>query len=186
MAKYKIRRIADKKTVIAQAGINEMTDIISTKDPFGSLNPFIGKAIDPEAIVRGTAGLDYVKDEKGNVARESVNPEYGMFHGAPGAGMPIEFSMTAQDMDYLNKHPGEKRKFDTDKVKKFLEKTQKSQLNQIIPKLESLYAIYRSAPYGLSLDKLKEEARMIKQLSPMDRSFLMTKPYWPLIKDIVK
>jgi hypothetical protein len=53
MAKYKIRRIADKKTVIAQAGINEMTDIISTKDPFGSLNPFIGKAIDPEAIVRG-------------------------------------------------------------------------------------------------------------------------------------
>ena len=186
MAKYKIRRIADKKTVIAQAGINEMTDIISTKDPFGSLNPFIGKAIDPEAIVRGTAGLDYVKDEKGNVARESVNPEYGMFHGAPGAGMPIEFSMTAQDMDYLNKHPGEKLQYEQKKLERVLKDTQKSQLNQVIPKLEGLYAIYRKSPFGESLYKLKEEARMIKQLSPMDRSFLMTKPYWNLIKDVVK
>jgi hypothetical protein len=185
MAKYKIRRIADKKTVIAQAGINEMTDIISTKDPFGSLNPFIGKAIDPEAIVRGTAGLDYVKDEKGNVARESVNPEYGMFHGAPGAGMPIEFKMTAEDMQKLNRDPKKLEK-ETDLMRKLLQQTQKSQLNQVIPKLESFYAIYRSSPSGLSLGKLKEEARMIRQLSPMDKSFLMTKPYWNLIKDVVK
>ena len=131
MAKYKIRRIADKKTVIAQAGINEMTDIISTQDPFGSLNPFVSKAIDPEGIVRGTAGLGLVE------GRESVNPEYGMFHGAPGEGMPMDFTMTAEDMDYLNKHPKEKRKYDTDLARKFLEKTQKSQLNQVIPKLES-------------------------------------------------
>jgi hypothetical protein len=27
---------------------------------------------------------------------------------------------------------------------------------------------------------------MIRQLSPMDKQYLMTKPYWPLIKDIVK
>jgi hypothetical protein len=180
MAKYKIRRIADKKTVIAQAGINEMTDIISTKDPFGSLNPFIGKAIDPEAIVRGTAGLDYVP------GRESVNPEYGMFHGAPGAGMPIEFKMTPDEMDYLNKHPKEKLEYEQKKLERILKDTQKSQLNQVIPKLESFYAIYRSSPSGLSLGKLKEEARMIRQLSPMDKSFLMTKPYWNLIKDVVK
>ena len=179
MAKYKIRRIADKKTVIAQAGINEMTDIISTKDPFGSLNPFIGKAIDPEAIVRGTAGLDYVP------GRESVNPEYGMFHGAPDAGMPIEFKMTAEDMQKLNRDPKKLEK-ETDLMRKLLQQTQKSQLNQVIPKLESLYAIYRSSPSGPSLGKLKEEARMIRQLSPMDKSFLMTKPYWNLIKDVVK
>ena len=78
------------------------------------------------------------------------------------------------------------RNIETKKVRDFLQKTQKSQLNQIIPKLESLYAIYRTSPYGLSLSKLKEEARMIRQLSPMDKSFLMTKPYWNLIKDVVK
>jgi hypothetical protein len=179
MAKYKIRRIADKKTVIAQAGINEMTDIISTKDTH-SANPFVDKAIDPESIMKGTAGLDFVK------GRESVNPEYGMFHGTPGEGMPMEFKMTAEEMDFLNKNPKLKRDYETKKVRDFLGQTQKSQLNQIIPKLESLYAIYRSAPFGFSLDKLKQEARMIRQLSPMDKSFLMTKPYWPLIKDIVK
>jgi hypothetical protein len=178
MAKYKIRRIADKKTVIAQAGINEMTDIISTKDTH-SANPFVDKAIDPESIMKGTAGLDFVK------GRESVNPEYGMFHGTPGEGMPMEFKMTAEEMQKLNRDP-EKLKKETDLLRKFLQQTQKSQLNQIIPKLESLYAIYRSAPFGFSLDKLKQEARMIRQLSPMDKSFLMTKPYWPLIKDIVK
>lgn len=184
MAKYKIRRIADKKTVIAQAGLNEMTDITDTRER-EKVNPFLDKAIDPEAIARGTAGLDFVKDEKGNVARKSVNPEYGMFVGAPGEGMPMELKLTAQDMQNLNRDP-KKLKKETDIVRKFLQQTQKSQLNQIIPKLESLYAIYRSAPFGLSLSKLKEEARMIRQLSPMDKSFLMTKPYWPLIKDIVK
>lgn len=182
MAKYKIRRIADKKTVIAQAGINEMTDIISTQDPFGSLNPFVSKAIDPEGIVRGTAGLDLVP------GRKSVNTDYGMFDSssASGAGQPIEFSMTPEKMDYLNKHPKEKLDEERKMLERVLKDTQKSQLNQVIPKLESLYAIYRSAPYGLSLTKLKEEARMIRQLSPMDKQYIMTKPYWPLIKDIVK
>ena len=94
--------------------------------------------------------------------------------------------MTAQEMDFLNKNPKLKRQYETNKIREFLEKTKAPQLNQVIPKLESLYAIYRSAPYGLSLSKLKEEARMIKQLSPSDKAFLMTKPYWPLIKDIVK
>lgn len=183
MAKYKIRRIADK-TVLAQSGLNEMTDVTDTIER-QKVNPFLDKAIDPEAIARGTAGLDFVKDDKGNVARESVNPEYGMFVGAPGEGMPMELKMTAQDMVKLNRDP-KKLKKETDLIRKFLEQTQKSQLNQIMPKLDSLYAIYRSAPFGLSLDKLKQEARMIKQLSPMDRSYLMTKPYWPLIKDIVK
>ena len=179
MSKYKIRRIANNKTVIAQSGINEMTDIVSTKDVH-SANPFVDKAIDPESIIKGTAGLDFV------FGRESVNPEYGMFHGAPGEGMPREFKMTGEEMDFLNKNPKLKRDYETKKVREFLEKEKKSQLNQIIPKLESLYAIYRSAPYGLSLDKLKQEARMIRQLSPMDKQYLMTKPYWPLIKDIVK
>jgi hypothetical protein len=108
-----------------------------------------------------------------------------MFHGTPGEGIPMEFKMTAEEMQKLNRDP-EKLKKETDLLRKFLQQTQKSQLNQIIPKLESLYAIYRSAPFGFSLDKLKQEARMIRQLSPMDKSFLMTKPYWPLIKDIVK
>ena len=179
MSKYKIRRIANNKTVIAQSGINEMTDIVSTKDVH-SANPFVDKAIDPESIIKGTAGLDFV------FGRESVNPEYGMFHGAPGEGMPREFKMTGEEMDFLNKNPKLKRDYETKKVREFLEKEKKSQLNQVIPKLESLYAIYRSAPYGLSLDKLKQEARMIRQLSPMDKQYLMTKPYWPLIKDIVK
>jgi hypothetical protein len=179
MAKYKIRRIADKKTVIAQAGINEMTDIKDTKDTHSS-NPFVDMAIDPEAIVRGTAGLGLVE------GRESVNPEYGMFHGAPGEGMPLEFKMTAEEMNFLNRNPGLKLDYEQKKLERLLKDTQKSQLNQVIPKLESLYAIYRSAPFGLALDKLKQEARMIRQLSPMDRSFLMTKPYWNLIKDIVK
>ena len=179
MSKYKIRRIANNKTVIAQSGINEMTDIVSTKDVH-SANPFVDKAIDPESIIKGTAGLDFV------FGRESINPEYGMFHGAPGEGMPREFKMTGEEMDFLNKNPKLKRDYETKKVREFLEKEKKSQLNQIIPKLESLYAIYRSAPYGLSLDKLKQEARMIRQLSPMDKQYLMTKPYWPLIKDIVK
>ena len=89
-------------------------------------------------------------------------------------------------MDYLNKHPKEKLQYEQKKLERVLKDTQKSQLNQVIPKLEGLYAIYRKSPFGESLYKLKEEARMIKQLSPMDRSFLMTKPYWPLIKDIVK
>jgi hypothetical protein len=184
MSKYKIRRIANNKTVIAQSGINEMTDIVSTKDVH-SANPFVDKAIDPESIIKGTAGLDFVKDRHGNVQRESVNPEYGMFTGAPGEGMPMDFKMTAEEMQKLNRDP-KKLKKETDLLRKFLQQTQKSQLNQIIPKLESLYAIYRSAPYGLSLTKLKEEARMIRQLSPMDKQYLMTKPYWPLIKDIVK
>jgi hypothetical protein len=184
MSKYKIRRIANNKTVIAQSGINEMTDIVSTKDVH-SANPFVDKAIDPESIIKGTAGLDFVKDQHGNVQRESVNPEYGMFTGAPGEGMPMDFKMTAEEMQKLNRDP-KKLKKETDLLRKFLQQTQKSQLNQIIPKLESLYAIYRSAPYGLSLTKLKEEARMIRQLSPMDKQYLMTKPYWPLIKDIVK
>ena len=178
MAKYIIRRISNK-TVLSQAGINEMTDIIDTKER-SSGNVFLDKALDPEAILRGTAGLDFVR------GRESVNPEYGMFHGAPGEGMPREFKMTAEEMDFLNKNPKLKRDYETKKIRDFLQKEQKSQLNQIIPKLESLYAIYRSAPYGLSLSKLKEEARMIRQLSPMDKQYLMTKPYWPLIKDIVK
>jgi hypothetical protein len=178
MSKYKIRRIANNKTVIAQSGINEMTDIVSTKDVH-SANPFVDKAIDPESIIKGTAGLDFV------FGRESVNPEYGMFTGAPGEGMPMDFKMTAEEMQKLNRDP-KKLKKETDLLRKFLQQTQKSQLNQIIPKLESLYAIYRSAPYGLSLTKLKEEARMIRQLSPMDKQYLMTKPYWPLIKDIVK
>ena len=69
MAKYKIRRIADNKTVIAQAGINEMTDIKDTKDTHSS-NAFVDMAIDPEAIIRGPAGLGLVE------GRESVNPEY--------------------------------------------------------------------------------------------------------------
>jgi|688.fasta_scaffold08253_13 hypothetical protein len=184
MSKYKIRRIANNKTVIAQSGINEMTDIVSTKDVH-SANPFVDKAIDPESIIKGTAGLGFVKDRHGNVQRESVNPEYGMFTGAPGEGMPMDFKMTAEEMQKLNRDP-KKLKKETDLLRKFLQQTQKSQLNQIIPKLESLYAIYRSAPYGLSLTKLKEEARMIRQLSPMDKQYLMTKPYWPLIKDIVK
>jgi hypothetical protein len=180
MSKYKIRRIANNKTVIAQSGINEMTDIVSTKDVH-SANPFVDKAIDPESIIKGTAGLDFV------FGRESVNPEYGMFTGAPGEGMPMDFKMTAEEMDFVNKlAPKDQIKYKSKKVRDFLETTTKSQLNQIIPKLESLYAIYRSAPYGLSLDKLKQEARMIRQLSPMDKQYLMTKPYWPLIKDIVK
>ena len=183
MAKYKIRRIADK-TVLAQSGLNEMTDVTDTIER-QKVNPFLDKAIDPEAIARGTAGLDFVKDDQGNVLRKSVNPEYGMFVGAPGEGMPMELKMTAQDMVKLNRDP-KKLKKETDLIRKFLEQTQKSQLNQIMPKLDSLYAIYRSAPFGFSLDKLKQEARMIRQLSPMDRSYLMTKPYWPLIKDIVK
>jgi hypothetical protein len=161
-----------------------MTDIVSTKDVH-SANPFVDKAIDPESIIKGTAGLGFVKDRHGNVQRESVNPEYGMFTGAPGEGMPMDFKMTAEEMQKLNRDP-KKLKKETDLLRKFLQQTQKSQLNQIIPKLESLYAIYRSAPYGLSLTKLKEEARMIRQLSPMDKQYLMTKPYWPLIKDIVK
>jgi len=186
MSKYKIRRIANNKTVIAQSGINEMTDIVSTKDVH-SANPFVDKAIDPESIIKGTAGLGFVKDQHGNVQRESVNPEYGMFTGAPGEGMPMDFKMTAEEMDFVNKlAPKDQIKYKSKKVRDFLETTTKSQLNQIIPKLESLYAIYRSAPYGLSLTKLKEEARMIRQLSPMDKQYLMTKPYWPLIKDIVK
>jgi hypothetical protein len=45
MSKYKIRRIANNKTVIAQSGINEMTDIVSTKDVH-SANPFVDKAIE--------------------------------------------------------------------------------------------------------------------------------------------
>jgi len=180
MSKYKIRRIANNKTVIAQSGINEMTDIVSTKDVH-SANPFVDKAIDPESIIKGTAGLDFV------FGRESVNPEYGMFTGAPGEGMPMDFKMTAEEMDFVNKlAPKDQIKYKSKKVRDFLETTTKSQLNQIIPKLESLYAIYRSAPYGLSLTKLKEEARMIRQLSPMDKQYLMTKPYWSLIKDIVK
>ena len=183
MAKYKIRRIAEK-TVLSQAGLNEMTDVTDTRER-DKVNPFLDKAIDPEAIARGTAGLDFVKDDQGNVLRKSINPEYGMFTGAPGEGMPMEYKMTAQDMVKLNRDP-KKLKKETDSIRKFLEQTQKSQLNQVIPKLESLYAIYRSAPFGFSLDKLKQEARMIRQLSPMDRSYLMTKPYWPLIKDIVK
>ena len=178
MSKYKIRRIANNKTVIAQSGINEMTDIVSTKDVH-SANPFVDKAIDPESIIKGTAGLDFV------FGRESVNTDYGMFTGAPGEGMPMDFKMTAEDMQKLNRDPKKLEK-ETDLLRKFLQQTQKSQLNQIIPKLESLYAIYRSAPYGLSLTKLKQEARMIRQLSPMDQQYLMTKPYWPLIKDIVK
>jgi hypothetical protein len=179
MAKYKIRRIADNKIVIAQAGINEMTDIKDTKDTH-SVNPFVDMAIDPEAIIRGTGGLDLIK------GRETINPEYGMFHGAPGEGMPMDFKMSPEEMDFLNKNPKLKLEYETKKIRDFLGQTQKSQLNQVIPKLESLYAIYRSAPFGQSLSKLKEEARMIRQLSPMDKSFLMTKPYWPLIKDIVK
>jgi hypothetical protein len=179
MAKYKIRRIADK-IVLSQSGFNEMTDIVSTKDTH-SANPFVDKALDPDRIIQGTAGLDFVE------GRETVNPQYGMFHGAPGEGMPMEFQMSAQEMDFVNKlPPKEQIKYKSKKVRDFLESTQKSQLNQIIPKLESLYAIYRSAPFGLSLSKLKEEARMIKQLSPMDKQYLMTKPYWPLIKDMVK
>jgi hypothetical protein len=157
-----------------------MTDIVSTKDVH-SANPFVDKAIDPESIIKGTAGLDFV------FGRESVNPEYGMFTGAPGEGMPMDFKMTAEEMDFVNKlAPKDQIKYKSKKVRDFLQQTQKSQLNQIIPKLESLYAIYRSAPYGFSLTKLKEEARMIRQLSPMDKQYLMTKPYWPLIKDIVK
>jgi hypothetical protein len=180
MSKYKIRRIANNKTVIAQSGLNEMTDIVSTKDVH-SANPFVDKAIDPESIIKGTAGLDFV------FGRESVNPEYGMFTGAPGEGMPMDFKMTAEEMDFVNKlSPKDQIKYKSKKVRDFLGTTTKSQLNQIIPKLESLYAIYRSAPYGLSLTRLKEEARMIRQLGPMDKQYLMTKPYWPLIKDIVK
>lgn len=178
MSKYKIRRIANK-IVKSQSDINQMTDIVTTRDTH-SANPFVDKAIDPDAIVRGTAGLDFVE------GRESVNPEYGMYTGSPGEGKPLEFKISPEEMDFLNKNPGKKLKFETQKLREFLEKTKKSQLNQIIPKLESLYAIYRSAPYGLSLSKLKEEARMIRQLSPMDKQYLMTKPYWPLIKDIVK
>lgn len=179
MAKYKITRIADKKTVVSQFGINEMTDIKATEDKH-SVNPFVDKAIDPESIIRGTAGLDFVE------GRESVSPEYGMFHGAPGVGMPMEFKISPEEMNFLNKNPALKREFETKKLREFLDQTKQSQLNQIIPKLESLYAIYRSAPYALSLGKLKEEARMIRQLSPMDKSYLMTKPYWNLIKDVVK
>lgn len=108
MAKYKIRRIADK-TVLAQSGLNEMTDVTDTIER-QKVNPFLDKAIDPEAIARGTAGLDFVKDDKGNVARESVNPEYGMFVGAPGEGMPMELKMTAQDMVKLNRDPKKLKK----------------------------------------------------------------------------
>ena len=120
MSKYKIRRIANNKTVIAQSGINEMTDIVSTKDVH-SANPFVDKAIDPESIIKGTAGLDFV------FGRESVNPEYGMFHGAPGEGMPREFKMTGEEMDFLNKNPKLKRDYETKKVREFLEKEKKSQ-----------------------------------------------------------
>lgn len=185
MAKYKIRRVISSKTVIAQAGFNEMTNIVDTKSG-GGVNPFADQATDPELIVQGTAGINYVKDESGNVSRKSVNPEYGMFHGAPGQGMPIEFSLTADEMDYLNRHPEEKMKYETDKLREFLDKTAPSQLNQIIPKLESLYQIYRNEPYGLSLDKLKEEARNLRQLNATDMNFVMSQPYWPLIKDVVK
>lgn len=184
MAKYKIRRVVSSKTVVAQAGFNEMTNIVDTKDESG-VNAFADQATDPELIVQGTAGMDYVKDKQGNVARKSVNPEYGMFHGAPGEGMPIEFSLTADEMDYLNKHPEEKVKYETDKLRDFLDKTRPAQLNQIIPKLESLYQIYRTAPYGLALDKLKEEARNLKQLNATDMNFVMSQPYWNLIKDVV-
>jgi hypothetical protein len=179
MAKYKIRRIADK-IITSQSGFNEMTDIVTTKDVH-SANPFVDKAIDPDLLVKGTGGMNLVE------GRETINPDYGMFTGAPGEGMPMEFKMTAEEMDLVNKlSPKDQIKYKTKKIRDFLETTTKSQLNQIIPKLESLYAIYRSAPYGLSLTKLKEEARMIRQLSPMDKQYLMTKPYWPLIKDIVK
>ena len=94
--------------------------------------------------------------------------------------------MTAEEMNFLNRNPGLKLDYEQKKLERLLKDTQKSQLNQVIPKLESLYAIYRSAPFGLALDKLKQEARMIRQLSPMDKQYLMTKPYWNLIKDIVK
>ena len=183
MSKYKIRRVGDKKTVLAQAGLDEMTNIVDTKESH-SANPFMDIAIDPEAIAKGTAGLDFVK------GRESVNPEYGMFTGAPGEGMPIEFSMTAQEMDFLNKNPKLKREYETKKLREFLEKTKAPQLNQVMPKLESLYAIYLQEPDAkfkqVKLDKLREEARMIRQLSPSDKTYLMTKPYWPLIQNIVK
>ena len=104
-----------------------------------------------------------------------------------GEGQPIEFSMTAQEMDFLNKNPKLKRQYETNKIREFLEKTKAPQLNQVMPKLESLYAIYLQEPNNrIKLDKLREEARMIRQLSPSDKTYLMTKPYWPLIKSIVK
>ena len=178
MSKYKIRRIANK-TVISQSGINEMTDIVST-DIRHSINPFIDKALDPLGILKGTAGIDFVP------GRESVSPEYGMFTGAPGEGSPKEFSMTAHEMDYLNKHPKEKLQYEQKKLETYLKSLQSTHLNQVIPKLEGFYAIYRKSPTAFALGKLKEEARMIRQLSPMDKQYLMTKPYWTLIKDIVK
>ena len=105
---------------------------------------------------------------------------------APGEGMPMEFSLTAEEMDYLNKHPEMKVEYETNKLREFLDKTRPAQLNQIFPKLESLYQIYRSAPYGLALDKLKEEARNVKQLNATDLNMIKSRPYWPLIKDIVE
>jgi hypothetical protein len=185
MEKYTIRRVLSSKNVVAQAGFDEMTNIVDTKDQ-SSINAFADQATDPTLIVQGTAGLDYVKDQQGNVQRKSVNPEYGMFHGAPGEGMPMEFSLTADEMDYLNKHPEEKVEYETNKLRDFLDKTRPAQLNQIFPKLESLYQIYRSAPYGLALDKLKEEARNVKQLNATDLNMIKSRPYWPLIKDIVE
>ena len=67
MAKYKIRRVVSSKTVVAQAGFNEMTNIVDTKDESG-VNAFADQATDPELIVQGTAGMDYVKDKQGNVS----------------------------------------------------------------------------------------------------------------------
>ena len=185
MSKYKIRRVANSKTVVAQAGFDEMTNIVDTKDQ-STVNAFADQAVDPTLIVQGTAGIDYVTDEKGNIARKSVNPEYGMFHGKPGQGMPIEFSLTAEEMDYLNKHPEEKMEYETNKLRDFLDKTRSLSINQVIPKLEELYQVYRKSPYGLSLAKLQEEARNLKQLSPSELSIIKRQPYWPLIKNIVE
>jgi hypothetical protein len=178
MSKYIIRRIANK-TVISQAGLNEMTDIVSTQVNHPA-NPFIDKALDPKGLIQGTGGMGLIE------GRESINPEYGMFTGAPGEGSPKEFSMTAQERDYLNKHPKEKLQREQQLLETYLKSLQSNHLNQVIPKLEGFYAIYRKSPTAFALGKLQQEARMIRQLSPMDKQFLMTKPYWTLIKDIVK
>jgi len=185
MSKYIIRRVKNLKTVVAQAGFDEMTNIVDTKDQ-SSINQFADQATDPVLIVQGTAGIDYVKDKDGNVMRKSVNPEYGMFHGKPGEGMPIEFSLTAEEMDYLNKHPEQKMDYETNKLREFLDKTLPLQLNQFIPKLEELYEIYKGSPDSLALGKLQQEARNLRQLPPGALSAIKLKPYWPLIKNIVE
>lgn len=175
MSKYKITRISHKKTIIAQS-YDEMTNIKDTQES-SSINPYASMALDPERLVKGTGGMGFVE------GRESINPDYGMYSSnEPGEGKPIEFANNAKMMQMLNKDPNKLEK-DTNRMREFLEKTQGLSTRQVVPKLESLYKIYLGSQDGLALDKLKSEARLIKQISPQDLAYLQQQPFWNLIKD---